>query len=381
MALALELRELGQDARLCVPPDFREWIEGLEIPVVPIGPELRGTASAGRARPTPEQLVQLARGTVGTQFDVLPAAAEGCDVLVAGGYLLLAARSVAERAGIPYVHASYCPITLPSPHHAPPPHAGWTPSAEAVGHTAQWAEDAQRWNAMWGDALNFHREAAAMAPVADVRGHVFTGRPWLAADPTLGPWPGSSDQDVLQTGAWIMRDERPLPPEIQEFLDAGEPPVYFGFGSVRAPEGLARVMVDSARALGRRALVLRGWTDLAPVDEGPDCASIGEINQQALFQRVAAAVHHGGSGTTTTAARAGAPQVVIPQTFDQHYWARRVGELGIGAAHAPVPPTTESLTAALTAALDPGTAARARIVAAEIRPDGARFAAERLISS
>ncbi|GLW09427.1 hypothetical protein Misp01_45560 [Microtetraspora sp. NBRC 13810] len=29
--------------------------------------------------------------------------------------------------------------------------------------------------------------------------------------------------------------------------------------------------------------------------------------------RVAAVVHHGGAGTTTTAARAGAPQVVVPQ--------------------------------------------------------------------
>ena len=47
VALALQLRALGQDVRLCVPPDFRDWIEGLGIPVTPIGPEVR------KARPKP----------------------------------------------------------------------------------------------------------------------------------------------------------------------------------------------------------------------------------------------------------------------------------------------------------------------------------------
>src|SRR6185503_18100707 len=109
----------------------------------------------------------------------------------------------------------------------------------------------------------------------------------------------------------------------------------FGFGSARAPEDLSQTMVRSARALGRRAILLRGWADLSLVDDEPDCLAIGEVNQQVLFQRVAAVVHHGGAGTTTTAGLAGAPQVVIPQMYDQHYWAQRVYNLGVGTAHAP----------------------------------------------
>jgi vancomycin aglycone glucosyltransferase len=105
------------------------------------------------------------------------------------------------------------------------------------------------------------------------------------------------------------------------------------------------------------------------------------VNQQALFQRVAAVVHHGGAGTTTAAARAGAPQVIVPQMYDQHYVARRVRELGIGTAHAAGAPTTESLTAALEAALHADVAARARSTAAAVRGDGARVAAQRLISA
>ena len=54
MALASELRALGQEVRMCVPPDFRDEIESLGIPVVPVGPELRKlTASSPPAAPGP----------------------------------------------------------------------------------------------------------------------------------------------------------------------------------------------------------------------------------------------------------------------------------------------------------------------------------------
>ena len=84
VALALELRTLGQDVRLCVPPDFRDWIAGVGLDVVPIGPELRSTAKADptAAPPTLEQIRQMMEGTVAAQFTTIMAAAEGCDVIV-----------------------------------------------------------------------------------------------------------------------------------------------------------------------------------------------------------------------------------------------------------------------------------------------------------
>jgi vancomycin aglycone glucosyltransferase len=163
------------------------------------------------------------------------------------------------------------------------------------------------------------------------------------------------------------------------FLNAGAPPVYFGFSSMSAPQDLSRAMVDAARANGRRAIVSRGWADVMLPDNEPDCLSIGEENLQAVFKRVAAVVHHGGAGTTTIAAQAGAPQVVVPQIWDQHYWAKRVQQLGIGIAHAPGVPTSDSLTEALRATLHPDAALRARAVVATIRADGAEVAARRLI--
>jgi len=379
VALAAQLRELGQDVRVCAPPDFGAWVEGLGIPFVPIGPELRPTAKPGRTVFSPEQRQQLIDGTVAAQFATIPAAAEGCDVIVAATALQIAARSVAEQQGIGYVYVSYCPAALPSPHHAPPVLAalGDEPADGSVEFSKLWAADARRLNDTWREPLNAHRAALGLAPVDDVRSHVFTDTPWLAADPTLAPWPATADLDVFQTGAWILPDHTPLDAELEAFLAGGEPPVYFGFGSIRAPEDLSKTMIETARALGRRAIVHRGWAELALLDDEPDCLSIGDVNQQALFRRVAAVVHHGGAGTTTAATRAGVPQVVIPQHYDQHYFAQRVRELGIGAAAVP---TIESLTAALRTALRPEAVVRAELVADAVRTDGAQLAAQRLLT-
>ena len=386
VALASELRTLGQEVRMCVPPDFREQIETLGIPVVPIGPELRKwTAASPPAAPgplSPELRRQMAEGTVAAQFETIAPAAQGCDIIVAATALQIAARSIAERMGIPYVFAAYCPAVLPSLHHAPPPLPplpGQAPASATADNRELWAQDTERFNGLFGNALNARRESMGLTPVRDVRDHIFTDRPWLAADATLAPWPDPADQAVFQTGAWILPDVRPLSPELETFIEAGDPPVYFGFGSIRAPQGLSDAMIQAARALGRRAIVSRGWADLPLVDDQPDCLSIGEVNQQALFTRVAAVVHHGGAGTTTAAALAGAPQVVIPQMYDQHYWAQRVHALGIGTAHAPGAPTADSLARALEATLQPDVAARAQSIASAMRRDGAHAAALRLV--
>ncbi len=383
VALGLQLKALGQEVHLCVPPDFREWIEGLGMTVTRIGPELRSTGKPGlmAAPPTPEQVRQMMEGTVAVQFETITAAAQGRDMIVGATALQIAAPSIAEKLGIPYFFAAYCPAVLPSPHHAPPVliMRGDKPAPAMADYSELWIQDAKRWNDQWGDILNSHRTKLGLEPVSDVRGHILTDQPWLASDPTLGPWPDSVDESVFQTGAWILKDERPLDPELEAFLDAGDPPVYFGFGSIRAPRGVSSVMIQTARALGRRAILLRGWADLSLMDNEPDCIAIGEVNQQALFKRVAAVVHHGGAGTTHAATRAGAPQVLIPQHYDQHYWVERVQQLGIGTAHTSSTPTIESLISALEQTLRPEVTTHAQSIAMAMRSDGALVAAQRLI--
>ena len=141
--------------------------------------------------------------------------------------------------------------------------------------------------------------------------------------------------------------------------------------------------------LPRRQATIRAWPDRSAwrgVARGCHlivAASALQISQRvrALFPRVAAIVHHGGAGTTTAAALAGTPQAVVPQIDDQHYWAERVQQVGIGTEHAAGAPTAESLTHALARVLDPGVVATARAFAATVRTDGARVAARLIIEA
>ncbi len=387
MSLAVQLRTLGAEALVCAPPDdeFARRAAGVGVALVPFGESVRAMTTAARSAGPPSEadLRRHVDELVAAQFDTIAAAADGCDALVATTlpWTAAGARSVAEKLGIRYVYATYHPNHLPSPYHPPPAYWGVPFPQLMPDNRVLWDLDAQSLNKLIGPTLNAHRASIGLPPVDQLRDYALTERPWLAADPVLGPRPEPADLDVVQTGAWLLQDERPLPPDLLAFLDAGTPPVYVGFGSmpVRAAKDTARVAIGAIRAQARRAIVARGWADLGLVDDQEDCFAVGEVNQQALFGRVAAVVHHGGAGTTTAASRAGAPQVVIPQGRDQLYWAGRVADLGIGAAHVGLPLTTESLAAALGAVLAPETRARASAVSGKIRADGAAVAAALLL--
>ncbi|MFE7840740.1 glycosyltransferase [Streptomyces sp. NPDC057474] len=385
VGLAVRLRELGAEVRVCAPPDeeFARRLAGVGVPLVPFGRSVRAMMTAATP-PTADGVPRRAAELL-AQFDTVAEAAEGCDVLVATGLLPAAAcvRSVADKLDVPYVYASFQSVSLPSPHHRPMQRPGKPLPSDVTDNRVLWDLDARSANDLFGEVINTHRASVGLPPVDDVRDHVFTDRPWLATDPVLDPWQESSDRDVVQTGTWIVPDERPLPAELTAFLNAGTPPVYIGFGSIAigGAEDVAQASIEAIRAQGRRVIVSRGWAGLGIVDDRDDCFVVGETNHHALFRRVAAVVHHGGAGTTTTATWAGAPQVVVAQGADQPYFAGRVAELGIGAAHAGPTPTFESLSAALEVALAPETQARATAVATMVHTDGATVAAKLLLDT
>ena len=372
VALALEVRELGHEVRMCVSPNFTDWVGGLGFETASVGIEMRAPRASARST-VPAVIPDL----ITDQFEAVGSASEGCDLIVGGGAHQYAARSIAELRGISYVDAVYAPVSLPSPDIAPPGQA--EESDDPAANLRMWNDTRRSWNERSLERVNANRARLGLAPVNDVLGHILTERPWLAADATLGPAPSTPGMHVVQTGAWILPDSSALAPELEAFLDAGEPPVYVGFGSMPAAESTSRTVIDAIRAAGRRAILSRGWADLDLVDDAPDCMAIGDVNQQALFPRVAAVVHHGGAGTTTAAARAGVAQVAVPMFSDQFYWGRRIRDLGIGAAVPVAALSADALASAVHQVLEPAVAARARWVAGSVTPDGAAIAARLLV--
>jgi vancomycin aglycone glucosyltransferase len=372
--LAAALRREGAEAVVAAPPDddFGTLLARAGVPHVPLGPTVRSIV-AGPKPPGAQEAFRLAPALVAARFETLMTAAQGCDALVATGLMPAGARDVADKLGIRYVLACFHTLGLPSRHSVPGRRPG-TPSDEGADLATKWKQDADRVNALYGDAVNTHRAAIGLPPIDNVRDYVFGDQPWLAADPVLCPAP--DDVDVRQTGAWFLPDDRPLPDDLRAFLDDGEPPVYVGFGSMASytQKDIAKVGIEAVRAQGRRVVLARGWAGLTAIDDAADCFVVGEVNQQALFPRVAAIVHHGGAGTTHAAARSGSPQVIVPHIADQPSWGAKITELGIG-----VTATPETLADALPQALKPDLRVRAEAVGARIEPHGATVAARLLL--
>ncbi len=180
------------------------------------------------------------------------------------------------------------------------------------------------------------------------------------------------------TGYWFLEEEAGWqPPQaLLDFLQAGKPPIYVGFGSVgdaTLAEQKTRMVLAALKQSGQRAVLVTEWNALTRVDGLPDSAP-----HAWLFPRMAAVVHHGGAGTAAAGFRAGVPSVILPYGNDQFAWGLRAYELGVG-----VQPlsqkrlTAEKLSAAITAALQPPLQAAASQLGEKIRAErGAENAAE-----
>lgn len=147
--------------------------------------------------------------------------------------------------------------------------------------------------------------------------------------------PASDHGDhVHVTGYWFLeRDDDWQPsPDLLDFLEAGEPPVYIGFGSLRADDfhELAALILDALKQTGQRGLLLTGWGGLSSDDLPETVYKLDAAPHDWLFPRMRAIVHHGGAGTTAAALRSGVPSLIVPFFGDQPFWGKRVSAIGAG---------------------------------------------------
>lgn len=170
--------------------------------------------------------------------------------------------------------------------------------------------------------------------------------------------PRSADwtPNVHLTGYWYLNDADTYtpPPDLVEFLSAGDPPVYVGFGSMNNedPAETTRLVLRALELAGQRGVLLSGWGGLDTSQLPESVYHLSSTSHHWLLPQMAAVVHHGGAGTTGAGLRSGVPSIVVPFFGDQPFWAKRVHALGAG----PKPIARRSLSAenlaqAITSAL------------------------------
>lgn len=150
--------------------------------------------------------------------------------------------------------------------------------------------------------------------------------------PVPNDWPAHA----IVAGYWFL--DQPTawepPPSLTSFLNAGDPPVYIGFGSMSGPKTahVSRIVVEALQKANVRGILATGWGGLEANQLPETIHKIDMAPHDWLFPRMAAVVHHGGAGTTAAGLRAGRPSLICPFAMDQPFWGRRVHALGVGPA-------------------------------------------------
>ena len=155
-----------------------------------------------------------------------------------------------------------------------------------------------------------------------------------AYSPTILPRASNWPENIHVTGYWYLKAALDWQPsdKLIDFLDAGSPPIYIGFGSMkdRNPEEITDIVLKAIAKTQNRAILSTGWGGISNADLPDGVLKIDSVPHDWLFPQCAALVHHGGAGTTSAGLRAGIPSVILPFLGDQMFWGNRLASYGIG---------------------------------------------------
>ncbi|MFD5430686.1 glycosyltransferase [Kitasatospora sp. NPDC127067] len=375
--LGVRLRAAGHQVAVATHDTFAGPVRaaGLEFRPLPVDPRAELASAEGRrllrAGTGPSGILQLLR--LARRF--MPALGEGiADATALGTDLLLTTSTTsalgqvaAEAAGIPSIGLYLQPLS-PTREFAPAVTGTRSLGRSGnllAGHAVQAATDQ-----LFGPAVRGLRQRLGLPPLGVARAR--RNHPVLHGfSPLVVPRPADWHPRLDVAGYW-WPPERPdwTPPDrLLDFLAAGPPPVFVGFGSlvVPDPERLTATVLAAARAARVRLLLQSGWSELAAGDSD-SVLTIGDTPHDWLFPRTAAVVHHAGAGTTAAALRSGTPTVPVPAQLDAPFWSARLALLGVSPGPVPLRTLTPArLATALRLTLDdPRYRARARAVAAAL---------------
>ncbi|KAI9167442.1 Sterol 3-beta-glucosyltransferase UGT80B1 [Paramyrothecium foliicola] len=169
------------------------------------------------------------------------------------------------------------------------------------------------------------------APGATYRLHVPFTYLW---SPGIVPKPADWGDEVDVAGFVFLdlASSFKPPQDLQDFLDAGDMPIYIGFGSIVVDDAdrFTEMIFEAVKLAGVRALVSKGWGGLGGDDVPDNIFMLDNTPHDWLFPRVKACVIHGGAGTTAIALKCGKPTMIVPFFGDQHFWGSMVSRANAG---------------------------------------------------
>lgn len=392
VALAQSLLERGHEAAVGTADGYADIVRGAGVPLLGFGNEMyavmrtvmeRSGGVAGVLRQYPRLLAAM-EVALDEQWEV--ARAYSPDVVVFHPKPL-AGPHIAERLGVPGLMAIPLPVYHPTrayPSAMVPtlPRPLWPLSYRVAAASTR----------PYRGMLNRFRGRIGLGPMGKGTAEIVTpdGSPrhvLYAYSPSVVPVPPEYPPTAHVTGFWVPDAPAAEPSdEVRAFVEAGQPDLYLGFGSMamgKLRERLSTVVADALRRTGVRAVVGAGWGGVEGAAMPDNALLTGFVPHDWLFPRVRAVVHHGGAGTIAGGLRAGRPTLVCPLLGDQPFWGRRMHEIGVGPRPIPMKRLTAArLATAITDLLgDASYAERAERLGERVRREDGTAVAAGIIES
>lgn len=327
-------------SRLAAQHGFRIRMVGSPVLKTPREFMVLGAALLLAAHPALQARLLFSRALHPVIPEITAAAFELCreSDLVIGHFALHPVRAAAEQSGIPYVSVQLVHGLVPSQFRNPPGFFNLGPSSYPIAwRLARWAI-----NRIALRNVNTLRDELLLPRVMDTMLHSWASSTLnlIAVSPSVFGRPPDWAPEHVVCGFLDFPSEaliETIPAELTQFLNAGAPPVYFGFGSlVPTSPTLLRQTVNlwtrAAAAAGVRAVMQLPDALIDPFTSSNTNFYVGRVPHRALFPGCAVIVHHGGSGTTQAALLAGRPSVVVAHVADQFLWGDELVRLGAASA-------------------------------------------------
>ena len=386
LVLSKGLQDAGYQVRLAAPENFAAFAFNHGVSFIPLRGDVQKIMDSDTVKKFMEKggsnplksirvMRSLAAPVVMSMAQDAYSACLDADALICLGVFSSFGYSISEALRIPMIQIEPAPLLPTRAFPAP----SW-PIQRDLGGLHNYLSGRVMLQVVWlwyHDFLKDFRHTLGLSIYTSGRFfQVLRSTPMLGAySPSLIPHPADWPDSVHVTGYLFLEGEGDWQPpaDLLAFLEAGDPPVYIGFGSMagRNPEGMARVVSQALVESGQRGLLLTGWGGLRAELVAKYVFVLQSAPHSWLFPRMAAVVHHGGAGTTAEGLRAGIPSVIVPFAFDQPFWGARLNALGLGPQPVPVNKLTISrLAGAISQAVsDQGMRERARVTGEAIRSE------------
>ncbi|XP_038897683.1 sterol 3-beta-glucosyltransferase UGT80A2-like isoform X3 [Benincasa hispida] len=347
------LQDYGHRVRLATHPNFKEFVLMAGLEFYPLGGDPKQLAAymvrnKGFLPSGPSEILIQRNQMKEIIYSLLPACK---DPDMDSGIPFEADAIIANRTAYGHTHVAeglklplHIFFTMP-----------WTPTSEfphPLSRVKQQAGyrlsyqivDSLIWLGLRDIVNDFRKKKLKIRPVTYLSGsqssesdvpHVYLWSPYLVPKPKdWGP-----KIDVVGYCFFDLASNFEPPESLVKWLEAGDKPIYIGFGSlpVQEPEKMTQIIIQALETTKQRGIINEGWGGLGKSAEQKDFIYLlDDCPHDWLLPKCKAVVHHGGAGTTAAGLKAACPTTVVPFFGDQPFWGERVHARGVGPPPIPV---------------------------------------------